>query len=99
MRVSFSLFVADYRFTVWVSYDNTTYVPDFSLGPAGGSHNMEHELYAHTGDTGNNWYKFENANVAADPANAQTVAALLAQVQAGPNLVHPASPGQGQDQL
>ncbi len=83
---------ADYRFTAWVSYDNNTYTPDFSVGPRNGHKPVEYELYVQTGDTGNNWYKFENANVAADPGNAQTVAALLAQVQAGPNLLHPTAP-------
>jgi len=72
-----------------VRYDNDTYTPDFTQGPAPAP-DPEYELYVQSGDVGDNWFKFENANVAAYPGNAQVVASLLAQVKAGPNLVHPA---------
>ena len=49
------------------------------------------ELYDHLGDDGSSFDDFENANVAADPANAQLVRQLSAALRAGPAAAIPAA--------
>ena len=65
-----------------------TYTPNWDVPFTEGG-TVWRELYDHRGDMGSNWQDFEHANVAADPANAATVAQLSAVLRRGPNLLHP----------
>jgi len=77
----------EWRFTMWVSYNNRTFEPDFD--PAT-SKFFEQELYSHVGDAdGRNWTAFELHNLAANPSYADVVKNLTTLLLSGPNLLRP----------
>ena len=76
--IGYSVRTTRWRYTEWLRFNGTLLHGDFGQRVA-------NELYDHAGDTGSahDWDAFENENVAADPANADTVAELRALLMEG----------------
>ena len=81
--MGYSVRVDAWRFTRWLRWNGTSLAVDWDDGARAGAH--ADELYAHAGDTGfgpSNFDAYENANLADDPAHADVVATLAAQLRA-----------------
>ena len=76
--MSYSVRTADWRYTLWLPWDNETLVARWD----GGAGESAEELYAHAGDDSTDMDRWENTNLAADAAYADITAALRAQLRA-----------------
>ena len=77
-----TLRTARWRYTEWPRW--VCRDADACQGATDWQHVDGVELFDHQGDDGSSFDEFENANVAADPANAELVRVLAAALRAGP---------------